>query len=230
MDGVEAMTEEELKDVARQLDDAAAQGQILRDKLAGLSGSGGALDALAQKRDTDWRSLLNEFILSSCRGDDSSRMIPPNKRMLAAGYLIPQHYTETVGEIIIAADTSGSMGSVYPVVFGEVAQICRTVCPDKVHVIFWDTKVAAHQMFKPDQYSQIATLLRPAGGGGTVPSCVTKYMEEKKIVAKVIIWITDGYLGGETADAGIPSLWFVLDNPNYVAPNGKTLHGCSLTM
>lgn len=230
LDGTDEMTEDELKDVGHQLDDAAAQGQILRDKLAGTSGSGGALDALAQQRDTDWRRHLREFVEQVCAGDDISRMIPPNRRMLAAGYIIPKHYSENMGELIIAADTSGSMGCVYPVLFGEVAQICRIVRPDKVTIIWWDTRVAGVQTFMPHEFDSIATALKPKGGGGTTPVCVTRYMKEKKLTAKAIVWITDGYLGGDTADAEIPALWAIIDNDRYVSPVGKTLHISSMRM
>ena len=93
----------------QQIDDALHQGKIVQSKMAGKQGVGGALDATMRKRDTNWRQYLNDFLTEICEGDEQSRFCPPNKRMLASGFIMPSHYSESTGEIIVACDTSGSM-------------------------------------------------------------------------------------------------------------------------
>ncbi len=218
------MTHDEQQDLIKQIDDANRQGQMIANKLAGKDAGGRDIFGLAADRTTDWVSALREFISSVCAGDDNSRFCPPNKRLLASGFILPSHFTETVGEIIIAADTSGSMYPYYKELFGEVAAICRQVKPATVRVLWWDTAVCADQQFAPSDYDQIAGLLKPKGGGGTTPEVVTKYIAKHKIDAKAIVWLSDGYIGCSDPVTTMPSLWGVVNNDSFVARNGKTLH------
>jgi len=218
------MSHEEQQDLVKQIDDANRQGQMIANKLAGKTGGGRDIFGLAADRTTDWVSALREFISSVCAGDDNSRFCPPNKRLLASGFILPSHFTETVGEIVIAADTSGSMYPYYKELFGEVAAICRQVKPATVRVLWWDTAVCADQQFAPSDYDQIAGLLKPKGGGGTTPEVVTKYIAKHKIDAKAIVWLSDGYIGCSDPVTTMPSLWGVVNNDSFVARNGKTLH------
>jgi predicted metal-dependent peptidase len=218
------MTHDEQQDLIKQIDDANRQGQMIANKLAGKGEGGRDIFGLAADRTTDWISALREFISSVSSGDDNSRFCPPNKRLLASGFILPSHFTETVGEIIIAADTSGSMYPYYKELFGEVAAICRQVKPATVRVLWWDTAVSADQQFAPSDYDQIAGLLKPKGGGGTTPEVVTKYIAKHKIDAKAIVWLSDGYIGCSDPVTTMPSLWGVVNNDSFVAQNGKTLH------
>lgn len=222
--------EGEVRDVAaeeklgKQIDDANRQGEMIARKLAGKEGGGRDIFGLAKERITNWRDPLQDFIQSVCAGDENSRFCPPNKRLLASGFVMPSHFSETVGELIIACDTSGSMTSYYPIVFGEVARICQHVKPEKVRMLWWDTSVCGDQEFKPDQYEQIASLMKPKGGGGTTPEVVVQYINKKKIDAKAIVWLSDGYLGCQDPVTPMPSLWGIVDNDDFVAAHGKTLH------
>lgn len=215
---------DEQQDLSRQIDDANRQGQMLARKLAGKDGGGSDIFGLAADRSTDWVSALREFIQSVSTGDDNSRFAPPNKRLLAAGFILPSHFTESIGEIIIAADTSGSMGPYYKLLFGEVSTICQQTKPAAVRVLWWDTSVCGDQVFTATDYDQIATLLKPKGGGGTTPQVVVDYIVKHKIDAKAIVWLSDGYIGCDDPITTMPSLWGVVDNDSFVAKHGKTLH------
>jgi len=215
---------DEIEKINKQVDDANHQGEMLARKMAGKGKGGRDIFGLGKERTTDWRSALQDFISAICVGDDQSRFSPPNKRLLASGFIMPSHFTESVGDIVIAADTSGSMYPHYRLLFGEVARICQLVKPDSVRVIWWDDEVCAEQLFKPMDYDQIGGVLKPSGGGGTTPDCVTQYMAEKKINAKAIVWLSDGYLGCDTPNTPMPSLWGIVDNDSFVPTYGKVLH------
>jgi predicted metal-dependent peptidase len=215
--------DDELQELEKQVDDANRQGEMMARKLAGKEGGGRDTLGNAKERTTDWRSALQDFISTTCTGDEQSRFCPPNKRMLASGFVMPSHFSEAIGEVIIAPDTSGSMYPYYNVIFGEVARICQLVSPAAVRVLWWDTTVCADQQFKPADYEQIATTLRPRGGGGTIPTVVTDYIEEHKIKAQAIIWLTDGYLGCDTPNTPMPSLWGSVENEDFVPTHGKVL-------
>ena len=214
---------EELKEAGRQIDDAIHQGKILQGKLAGKGASGGVLDGAFKKRDTNWREHLREFISSICEGDDQSRFCPPNKRLLASGFIMPSHFSESTGEIIVACDTSGSMGGLYPTVFGEIARICENVNPESVRVLWWEYEVVGEQVFKPIDYDKIGKLMKPVGGGGTRVTCVAEHIEQNKLKPKAIIYLTDGYIESDYRLPEFPVLFGAVDNDNFVASRGKTL-------
>ena len=208
----------------KTVDAAVRQGKFLADKLAGRKGAGGPLDVLVQPRQTDWRGPLRDFLSAVCEGDEYSTFSPPNKKFQQLGIVLPSHFDEAVGELVIACDTSGSMGSIYPVVFGEIARIVQTTTPESVRVIWWDTCVAGEQVFKPAQYGDIARAMQPKGGGGTSPGAVVDYMRAKKYAPIAVVWLTDGYLDGTEGQArglGVPQLWGVVDNVQFVPPVGK---------
>lgn len=219
----EPMSADEKEKLGKMIDDANRQGELLVRKMRGDEAGGRDILGTAQERVTNWRDALQDFINSVCVGDENSRFCPPNKRLLASGFIMPSHFDETIGEIIIACDTSGSMHWAYPVVFGEVARIAQNTRPDSVRMLWWDTDVCGDQTFKPDQYPDIAKALAPKGGGGTVVSCVADYIDEHKIKAKAVIMLTDGYIESDYRMTDMPTLWGVVENDDFVPRAGKVM-------
>ena len=222
-DGKGGMSEKAIAKLSKDIDDANHQGALLAQKMRGNGAGGRDIFELAAERATNWQDALRDFLSSVCQGDEQSRFCPPNKRLLASGFIMPSHFTETIGEIVIACDTSGSMHTYYSTIFGEIARICSSVRPEGVRVLWWDTSVCGDQEFKPDQYDQIATLMSPKGGGGTVVSCVAKYIAKKKLTPKCVIYLTDGYIESEYEVPKLPVLFGVVDNDDFVPHTGKVV-------
>lgn len=217
------MSMDEREKIERLVDDANRQGELLARKLRGEGEGGRDLLGTMQERQTNWREALIDFISSVCKGDEHSRFCPPNKRLLASGFIMPSHFDENVGEIIIATDTSGSMHPYYPVIFGEIARVCQHAKPESVRVLWWDTRVAGDQEFKPEDFDKIGDLMSPKGGGGTIVSCVAEYIAEKKYKPKALIMLTDGYIESDYVLPDVPVLWGVVDNTSFVPSRGKVL-------
>lgn len=223
-------TDGEARELAQQVEEALRQGQILSSRLRGTTGTGGPLDGAMVNRTTNWRDPLREFIEEAAEGDDLEQWQPIDNVIYGAcmdigeTVVMPTFYSEAIGELCIFADTSGSMGGVYPVLFGEVAQIVRAVKPKRVVLLWWDTQVANVQYFEPKDYDQIATAMRPAGGGGTEPRVCIDWLEKHKEVKPcAIVWLTDGYIGEEPRTK-YKSLWGIVDNDSWTSKYGKTLH------
>jgi predicted metal-dependent peptidase len=210
-------------EIGRQIDDALHQGKIVQARLAGKDKVGGSLDGTMRKRDTNWREHLRDFLNEVCEGDEQSRFSPPNKRMLASGFIMPSHFSEASGEIIVACDTSGSMTGLYPTVFGEIARICDNVQPESVRVLWWEYAVVGDQQFKPIDYPNISKTLKPVGGGGTRLTAVAEYIEAKKYKPKAVIILTDGYIETDYRVPEVPVLFGVCDNDHFVGSRGKTV-------
>jgi predicted metal-dependent peptidase len=226
-------TEAQVAALKQAITDAVNQGAIVQAKLrADKSDKSGKPTDLSgfQERRTNWREPLKRFVQAVCEGDEQSRWNPPNKRYLPLGIRMPSHYTETIGELVIACDTSGSMGGCYPTVFGEVARICKSVQPAKVRMIWWDTEVNSEQVFLPKDYDTIAKVMKPEGGGGTTVSCVAAYIAAKKYKPVAVIYLTDGLIEANYAVPKVPCLWGVVDNEAWTPSKGGVVRINSLAL
>jgi predicted metal-dependent peptidase len=210
---------------AQEISEALHQGKMLAKRIAerGTARGGSALDRLTMKRDTNWREHLREFVTQLCEGDDYSRFAPPNKRLLPQGILMPSHFSESTGELVVACDTSGSMMGLYGTVFGEIARICENVKPEQVRVLWWECDIEGEQIFKPQDYHRIPEMLQPKGGGGTRLTCVSEYMTANKIKPKATIVLSDGYIEPDYILPDCPILFGVVDNDHFVSNKGKTV-------
>lgn len=206
--------------------EAMRQGEIVQVALRQKAGMGAGNNPLSGFREqkTDWRGPLRRFITDLCEGDEQSRFNPPNRRFMPLGIVLPSHFSEATGEVVIACDTSGSMSSILPMVFGEVANICKTVLPSSVRVLWWDTKVQKEQRFVPKDYDSIAKLQAPRGGGGTAVSCVAQYLREHNVKPKVTIVLSDGYVEAQYEPPAGNLLWGIVGNRGFRPIRGKVLH------
>lgn len=223
----QGMSEEEKKQLAKEIDQAIRQGQMAAQKIAG-KGAGGRdrelEDLMAPK--VDWREVLREFVKSACRANDTSSWRRVNRRFLSTGTYMPSMIGEKVGHLVIGIDTSGSIGGPELAEFlSEVKCIAEDVNPEKVDLLYWDCEVAGHETYEANNVRDIVQSTKPRGGGGTSPSCITDYLKEKKIGPECAIILTDGYVGSDWGgDWPSPVLWCITGGNDATAPNGKTIH------
>ena len=223
-EGAQEMDADEQRELAQDIDQAVRQGALT----AGKVGSGGnrAIDQLLQP-EVNWREVLREFITETCRGNDDSTWRQPSRRHLAMGMLRPSGITERVGELVIAIDTSGSIGQhELTKCLSEIKGVCDMVKPESVRILYWDTKVCAEEVYgvHGTPLEQLTQTTKPAGGGGTRVQCVPDYIQATGIKAQAVIVLTDGYLGGDWGAWTMPLLWGILDNKSARPTIGKTLH------
>ena len=223
-EGAQEMDADEQRELAQDIDQAVRQGALT----AGKVGSGGnrAIDQLLQP-EVNWREVLREFITETCRGNDDSTWRQPSRRHMAMGILRPSGITERVGELVIAIDTSGSIGQQeLTKCLSEIKGVCDMVKPESIRILYWDTKVCSEEVYggTGTPLEQLTQTTKPAGGGGTMVQCVPDYIQEKNINAQAVIVLTDGYLGGDWGAWTMPLLWGILDNKSARPTIGKTLH------
>lgn len=226
-EGAQDMSEEEKKVLEKELEHAIRQGKAQHQKLNGKTGGG--LDRLLDDITTpkvDWREALREFVKSMCTAKDVSSWRRVNRRFLCHDVYMPSLVGETVGDVVLGVDTSGSIGGAALMEFmSEAKAIFEEVRPSKVHLLYWDAEVAAHEEYEQGQMETILASTKPKGGGGTSPSCVSQYLKSKNIKPECVIMMTDGYVGDDWgAEWTAPVLWTVFDNPSATATTGKTIH------
>ena len=221
-DGAQEMSADEQRELAREIDEAVRQGALV----AGKMGSGGDrdLEALLEPQ-VDWREVLREFVQTTCTGSDYSTWRKPKRRLLGQGIYMPSTYSEQVGELVVAIDTSGSIQQPEVTAFlSEVKAICDMVHPDKVRLLYWDTQVCGDETYDTHELETLIQSTKIKGGGGTDVDCVTEYIREESINAQAAIILTDGELYSGWGQWTMPVLWCVIDNKHKVPDVGKCVH------
>lgn len=171
----------------------------------------------------DWREVLAEFVRSVCTGRDTSTWRRPNRRFLGQDIIMPSLMSEKVGRIVYAGDMSGSVSQREQMAMvTELVSVANQVRPDKIDVLYWDSEVARHEEYDESNLDLLATSTKPAGGGGTSPACVKRYLTEKHINPECVIMLTDGYVDS-WPDFDCPVLW-VVTTKNITAGTGMTIH------
>lgn len=216
------MTEGQKKEMSDKIDRALREGGLLAGRL-GAKVPRTILDLLEPK--VDWRHVLREFITQCFRGADEYTWRKFNKRHVANDIYLPSMENENIGDLIIAIDTSGSIGQAELTEFAsELASICNVCVPSKVRVLWWDTEVHGEQVFDGN-YNNIKDILKPQGGGGTEPECIEQYVKENKINAEACIVFTDGYFSEpESWDLGCETLWGITEHKSFTTRHGKVVH------
>ena len=221
-EGAESLSEEETKDLERDIDEAIRQGALTAGK-AGGGGNRGFDDLL--KVQVDWREVMREFVTNTCRGNDYATFARPNRRFLSQGVYMPSGVSETIEELVIGIDTSGSVGQrEITVMLTETKGILDIVKPNRVRLLYWGSEVVRDEVYEMHELDQMIASTKPMSGGGTDVTCVTEYMQENNITPSAVVVLTDGYLFGGWGTWPCPVLWAILDNKHANPDVGKRVH------
>ena len=209
------------EEIKKEIDQAIRQGALMAGKLGGNQSR--VLGELLQPK-VDWREQLRDFVTSLADGKDVSTWQRVNRRWLQHDMYMPSTLSETMGRIVIGVDTSGSIGGAELNKFlSEVQAICMTVKPELVDLIYWDTEVAAHEVYDREKQDKLVKSTKPAGGGGTDPTCVSKYLETNRINPECVIMLTDGYVSS-WGTWKHPLLWCIVGGNKSVPPVGAAIY------
>lgn len=147
--------------------------------------------------EVNWKSVLKKYVVFHTSKDSSFRT--PDKRMTYQDAIYPGSTSNDdmlLKDFKINIDTSGSMSDEdLGEALGHVKNLCKQY-KVKAELLFWDAAVESKCSI--DSFEQ-ALKSRPAGGGGTDPSCVFEYCASKKCKVKPAfhLFITDGYFATE---------------------------------
>jgi len=209
---------EKLKELENSIDKALRQGGMLAGRMGAVVPR--VIGEMLEPK-IDWREVLRDFVQSAMRGKDEYTWRKMSKPYLANDMYIPSMHSETMGELVVAIDTSGSIDNQQISEFAtELASICETCSPEKVRVLWWDTMVHGEQVFLGN-YQDIAKMLKPKGGGGTHVGCVSDYLVKNSVNGEVLVIFTDGYVEDKPKwDVTIPTMWFITQNKGFNPPAG----------
>lgn len=219
------MSPEQAKNVQAQVDLALRQAAMVGAVGANMPRS--VKDMLVPE--IDWRSELADFTKQHCVGDDRNTWSKPHRTYIAYDLYLPAPYSEKLGKIAIFNDASGSIGDTTLANFmGYVQQLCNEVRPDGVDIMWWGDSVVGVDRFKANELTNLTQAVNPRGGGGTVPSCMTRWLDQEKARDDYVcaIVLTDGvFFGSGVGDWGsLPVLWLVVnDRDTSPIPVGKVI-------
>ncbi|MBR2788442.1 MAG: hypothetical protein IKD94_04700 [Erysipelotrichaceae bacterium] len=171
---------------------------------------------------TDWRTLLNNFIQEEVNDYSFS---PPDRRFSDNPFFLPDFNDtdEVVKNVLFMIDTSGSMSdaeitAAYSEVAGAIDQFGGKL---QGWLGFFDAAIVEPKQFSSEDELKV---IRPYGGGGTDFGIIFAYvrdqMQEHNVTSIVIL--TDGYATwpDEEASMGIPTIWLI-NNKEVTPPWGK---------
>jgi len=218
--GGSELTPEQQRELERKINESLQQGGILAGKFG--------VDiprTIKQEMEPEiaWEDVLDDFWSGIMRGMDEFTWSRLNRRRLADDLYLPSSYSETVGQMVFAIDTSGSIdNAAISRVAARISNLCELYPPESVIVLWWDTKVHAEQRFESSDYSNIAKLLKPVGGGGTRVGCVSEYMNKQNINPDGVIVFTDGHVEDTIKwEVPCPTLWLVTSSKAFNPPHGR---------
>jgi len=221
-DEAKELSDDEQRELAKEIDEAIRQGALAAGKLG--NGMDRELKDLLEPQ-VNWREVLRDFVTDTCSGSDYSSYNKLNRRWVHLGVAMPSGVTERVNELVVLADMSGSIGQrEQTIMLTEVAEVCKTVHPNKLRILYWDTAVRRDEVYEMDQIEDFMKSTKPKGGGGTDIEPVARYMQEHGINPDAAIILTDGHLFGSWGQWACPTLWCILDNKRAKPPVGKTVH------
>ena len=226
-EGAEELTKEERKELGDKIDEAVRQGIHVGQKAGGgsLADALGLKDLITPK--VDWRIHLRTFMNATCQRKEQSSWRRPNRRFLHQDIIMPTLEGRSIRELLVARDASGSMywQDRMTKVTSEMLGIAKLLDIEKIHVLDWDGEVAkgGHTTYSSRELESAPELKTVHGGGGTDPSCVSRYIDEVQLKPDCIIMLTDGeiYNWGSWRH---PILWAITNDDTITAPVGKTIN------
>jgi predicted metal-dependent peptidase len=161
-----------------------------------------------------WQQMLAEFMSQACTAVDET-WNRRNRRF--ADIYLPGRYSETMGEVVVIGDTSGSINNqVFAQTGAELDGIMHQVRPERVRVIWADAaECSAEETFEAGE----PIVLNPKGGGGTDMRKPMKFVERYDPL--VVILITDGLTPWPSVEPDYPLI--VLCTTEVEVPVGRVV-------
>lgn len=163
-----------------------------------------------------WPRILRSFITKLSKLDYSFRK--PNRRYFP-DHILPSQYSESLCDIAVAIDTSGSISDKeFNDFMSEVSGIIKKMKPEKTTLLQFDTRIKAI-----DTLSNVADVGKVSftGRGGTNITEVIEWTAKNK--PAVMIIFTDGEFRMPQLKPKVPVIWVIHGNARFHAPYGKTI-------
>ena len=199
----------------------------IKSKLPGkISGDYADEIEMSGKQEVDWRGYLSNF-MTGLRRDDY-RLFPPNRKHLWRGIYLPSFGSPGPDHIVVAIDTSGSMGREELGKILTEIDAARQIADCKLTVIQCDSSIKSVETLEAWELASAdfgKRRMRGRGGTSLIPpfEWVAKQVEEGAPVPDALIYMTDGYGEAPIDDPFFPCLWVVPEGGSMQFPFGDVI-------
>ncbi|MBG38769.1 MAG: hypothetical protein CL857_02500 [Cryomorphaceae bacterium] len=185
-----------------------------------LSGKLEELINKMRRSEVDWRDVFNRFIGGDQPDDYTFRRC--NKKVYyTQGIYMPAVDKIGVGDVVVAVDTSGSVGTVELQQFlGELNNMSEDHKPRSLTVITCDSEIQSVETYGQ---GDIVDKIECKGRGGTRVKPVFDYIEDNCLPVDNFVYLTDmGIFDFPKTAPDYPVLWVSTDERCNDAPFGET--------
>lgn len=153
----------------------------------------------------DYLAVLAGFVTERASSDYA--WAHPDRRFVSAGFVLPSLYSEEMGGLAFAIDSSGSMGSEdLAAACTVVNEIVARLSPSYVDVFVCDCVMRSVERFDKGQSIQLTSV---PGGGGTDFRPVFDKIDEATDAPKCLVYFTDAIGTFPETPPAYPVLWVV---------------------
>lgn len=175
------------------------------------------LDKLVNPR-LPWTTILQNYMSSFSKNDYTFKK--PNRRFFPEYYL-PSLYSEALGEICVAVDTSCSVSDdEFRIFLSEIRDIKEKLQPEQLTVIDFDTSI--HTVHVLGQGQGVESISFHGRGGTDLTPVFEHYGKDKKPV--VLIVFSDLECTEIQEDPGYPVVWVCINNLSAHVNFGELIH------
>ena len=174
-----------------------------------------------RKSKVRWERIFHKYVGQALAKDDYS-YVRVNKRFVGQGMYLPDLRSHIIGSVVLAIDTSGSIGRNCLEQFAaELGKISHLV--SEVTVMTCDA--AVQEVIKITAFTDWLKKLHMKGGGGTDFRPVFDKVKELGIMPELLIYLTDAYGTFPEKRPQYPVLWCITnqDGMQYVPWGQKVL-------
>lgn len=182
------------------------QKAILSAKACGQGPAGmSAFEDVCEPSREPWYNHLHRFMQALSVSEYNWAKF--NRRTLVQHRVFAPHiYTESLGNVVIAIDCSGSVfNSAAQANFaGHVNAIMAEAKPSKVHILYFDSAISKHEELDP---GTLEFHTKPSGGGDTSFEPIFKFVEDNGLAPEVLIVLTDCFGSYPKEPPAYPVMW-----------------------
>lgn len=169
---------------------------------------------------TPWYEYLEQWC--TARTNTEWTWSRPNRRYIGQGIILPSQLSQCqMGELVVQVDISGSISRKEVAYWnGHLSRIVELVRPEKVHLLYVDTRVARHDEFEVGEEPRVEFFT----GGGTDMRAGFYFISKQGIEPDAHIVLTDGYTPFPSR-VDWPTFWCISsEGINAPAEAGMSVH------
>jgi predicted metal-dependent peptidase len=133
---------------------------------------------------------------------------------------LPSLYSEELGTVVIAVDTSCSISNREIDQFGAEVSAILEEFDTTAHVVYCDTDVQWTETFSQ---RDLPLKLHPKGGGGTDFRPPFEWVEDRQMEPCCLVYLTDLECSRFPEEPSYPVLWVVVGDYRQPVPFGEVL-------